>query len=714
MLMRLARPRTAVLFTGAVVACFVAFGVIYLSPITPPAVSQSAGGPTTAAFVLPFASLALIGGLIAVKRPENRMGWVILAAAASFGIGALCSLIGSLLFYAHNPAGAWVALGDFLWVPGVSPATFALAIALLSFPDGRLPSPRWRWLLYASAVFMVLTVATVFVAPQPGTLGIGYTSTVNPGSPLGVASLAGVTGAFMNSPITSIAEFVIEGIAVLSVFLRVRGADSERRHQVRWFASGAAVSVIAVAATGLLPNPGTSGAGAIAGVVVLALIGTLALPVAIAVALLKYRLYDIDLVINRALVYGVLAVFITAVYIGVAVGIGTLVGSGGKPNLGLSILATAIVAVGFQPLRHRMQRIANRLVYGKRATPYEALSDFSQHAAETYAADEVLPRMASVLRDGTGAERATVWLRSGDELRPAATSPSTTNGLHPVRVAAGVPPSIPGSDLVVLVENQGEMLGALTIVKRRGESLSAAETKLVDALANQAGLVLKNVALNAELLQRMDDLRESRQRLVHAQDEERRRLERNLHDGAQQHLVALKVKIGLAKMLAQRDPVRARATVVELQSDADDALQTLRDLARGIYPPLLAEKGLAVALESQAQRATVAVAVDAAGIGRYAQEVEATAYFCVLEALQNVQKYAQAAHALVRLRDSGAALSFDVEDDGAGYDPATVARGAGLTNMRDRIEAIGGAIDIDTAPGRGTAVRGRLPIAVAV
>ena len=192
----------------------------------------------------------------------------------------------------------------------------------------------------------------------------------------------------------------------------------------------------------------------------------------------------------------------------------------------------------------------------------------------------------------------------------------------------------------MVVRHQGEVLGALTVTKRRGESLTPIEIKLMDDLAHQAGLVLKNVGLTADLQARLDDLRASRQRLVAAQDDERRRLERNLHDGAQQHLVAIKVKLGLVEMLATRDPEKARATIVALKHDADEALETLRDLARGIYPPLLADKGLAAALQSQAAKATLPVHVDADGIGRYPQDTEAALYFCTLEALQNVQKYA--------------------------------------------------------------------------
>ena len=288
---------------------------------------------------------------------------------------------------------------------------------------------------------------------------------------------------------------------------------------------------------------------------------------------MSYGLYDIDVFISRALVYGSLAVFITAVYVGIAVGIGTLVGSGGKPNLALSILATAIVAIGFQPVRERVQKVANRLVYGKRATPYEVLSEFSGRVAETYAADEVLPRMARVLQEGTGAESATVWLRGTVDMRPAATYPGGIEAHQSLPMSNGTLPALGDATKAVEVRHQGELLGALSVNKRRGETLTPIEEKLVDDLAHQAGLVIKNVGLSADLQARLDELRASRQRLVHAQDLERRRLERNLHDGAQQHLVALKVKLGLAEMLLRRDPVKAAATLEQLKGDADEALR---------------------------------------------------------------------------------------------------------------------------------------------
>jgi signal transduction histidine kinase len=262
----------------------------------------------------------------------------------------------------------------------------------------------------------------------------------------------------------------------------------------------------------------------------------------------------------------------------------------------------------------------------------------------------------------------------------------------------------------VVVRHQGEVLGALTITKRRGEQITPIEVKLMDDLAHQAGLVLKNVGLTADLQARLVDLRASRQRLVTAQDEERRKLERNLHDGAQQHLVAIKVKLGLAEMLMSRDAEKAKLTLTQLKGDADEALETLRDLARGIYPPLLAEKGLGAALESQARKATIPVTVDSDGIGRYSQDVEAAVYFSVLEALQNVQKYAHASQATVRLREDDGALGFEIADDGEGFDVARTAKGSGLTNMADRVDALGGVIEVRSAHGEGTRLLGSLPV----
>lgn len=668
-------------------------------------VSRLAGGASALIELVVAAAFATLGAFVLSRQPANAIGWLsvglgLVAGTDSFAQGyavrALVRAPGSL---PGGLAAAWFQEWDWLLLIGLGPA-----FLLLLFPDGRLPSPRWRPVAWMAAVGTALAVAGLMFKHGAFTDANSLLSSIQ--NPVGADdALAVAIGALFLVGLVLLLGAVLA--SVVSLVVRFRGAEPDQRQQIKWFAYGGSIYglivVIAAPFWPVSPIPQF-----------LIPLSFVLAPVTVGVAILKHRLYDIDVVISRTLVYGALAAFITALYVGIAVGIGSLVGSGGRPNLGLSILATAIVAVGFQPLRTRLQRIANRLVYGTRATPYEVLSEFSGRVAETYAADEVLPRMAMLLQAGTGAVAATVWLRAGDQLRPAATYPPDVNSEQPIPVAGQVLPEIVGSDHAVAVLHRGDLLGALSITKRRGETLTVIEEKLFADLANQAGLVLKNVGLAAELLQRIDELRASRQRLVAAQDAERRRLERNLHDGAQQHLVALKVKLGLTEMLVQRDPERALVTLRQLKSDADEALETLRDLARGVYPPLLADKGLLVALESQARKATLPITVDADGaIRRYPQELEAAVYFCVLEALQNVQKYSAASRAVVRVCEDGGRLRFDVEDDGRGFDPVSVKKGSGLINMTDRLDALGGDMKVDSRPGGGCRLHGSLPLPVA-
>jgi signal transduction histidine kinase len=241
--------------------------------------------------------------------------------------------------------------------------------------------------------------------------------------------------------------------------------------------------------------------------------------------------------------------------------------------------------------------------------------------------------------------------------------------------------------------------------------MTPVEDKLLSDLAAQAGQVLRNVRLTSELHTRLSEiaaqaveLRASRQRIVAAQDAERRRLERNIHDGAQQHLVALAVNLRLAAMQVKRDPVNARRAVQELERQTAEALQTLRDLAQGIYPPTLREHGIAASLRPHAQ-------VTAEGLGRYDPEVEAGVYFCCLEAVQNATKYAKASRVVVNLWQQDGHLSFSVIDNGIGFNPKGTVTGTGVQNMKDRIASLGGRLNLESQPGKGTTVSGRLPLA---
>jgi signal transduction histidine kinase len=401
------------------------------------------------------------------------------------------------------------------------------------------------------------------------------------------------------------------------------------------------------------------------------------------------------------------------VYVGVVVGIGALLGGeGGRPDLALSIGATAVVALAFGAVRERVQLFANRLVYGRRATPYQALSAFASRMGTAVAAEDLLPAMARALAEGTGASEAAVWLLAGDELRPEARFPDGSELPPSIRIQ-GDRPAVPGADLTLPVGDHGELLGALSLTKPRGERLTPLEHTLAADLAPQAGLVLRNVRLNEELLARMREVRGSRQRIVSAQDAERRRLERNIHDGAQQELVALAVRLRLAKAMLERDPPRAVGLLDDLADAATNAAGTLRELASGIYPSKLAEGGLVGALRDQAARAALPTVVDAARIGRYPPTQEAAVYFSVLEALQNVAKYAGASRATVSLAQENGSLAFEVADDGRGFDASTTVYGTGLQGIADRVAAIGGELQVRSAPGEGTTVVGRVP-AVAI
>jgi signal transduction histidine kinase len=702
-------PRIAQRIVWGVVAFDVLLFVLLVAsfPFTAKYQGEYGGGVTN--FVFPFGLLIQVGfgALIAIRRPSHPVGWLLLVSATAFLLDL--GLLQNFVIYAIDirqraiPGGDLVgSVEQMMWVPGVAPIAIFLPLV---FPTGKLLSPRWKWAVR-------ITVAAMIAAVVGNSLGPNQNAT---------NLIRGVHPVSLPAPYASIADALSGGIVLLpmcvvvgiiALGLRYRRGSADERHQIKWLLFAIAVYGFGFATSFVPTLFGIN----IPVLQALAVLGLILVPLAAAIAVLRYRLYDIDIVISRTLVYGSLAAFITAVYVGIVVGVGSLVGSGGQPNLVLSIVATAIVAVAFQPVRERVQKVANRLVYGKRATPYEVLSQFSERVAQSYAAEEALPRMARVLAEGTGAERAQVWLRTGPLLRPAALWPDAALGDH---VEEAVPlkddrlPNLPGGQAVPVV-HQGELLGALTVTKREGESLTPIEHKLLDDLAHQAGLVLKNVGLTAELLQRLEDLRASRQRLVAAQDDERRRLERNLHDGAQQNLVAIKIKLGLVEMLANKDAGKSRALLSELQRDADEALETLRDLARGIYPPLLADMGLKAALESQAGKATLPVEVLAEGLSRYSQEIEAAVYFCCLEALQNVQKYAESANAVLKLDSSGGVLTFEVSDNGKGFDVTSVNRGAGLTNMMDRLDALGGSFAMSSTPGRGTRIFGSLPALVAI
>ena len=644
-----------------------------------------------------------MGALIVSRKPRNVIGWMFLAWGLLGGVQAFAT---NYFVYGHFEEPGLPLLGLAAWVPNwmIHLLVPGFYILFLLFPTGKLPSRRWRPVLGIAILATGALTLIGLVAPRihPAVL---ETSVLD--NPTGIGGLP-VSGALDWGPAIP-ARIAVLILCISAIPFRFRTARGDERQQIKYLAYVALLMIMGFGAGLLATLAGVSGAH-----VVLPLTALFALaigvPIACGLAILRYRLFDIDVVIRRTIVYGSLAGFITATYVGIVVGVGTLLGTAGEPNIWLSILATAIVAATFQPAREHVQRVANRLVYGKRASPYEALSQFSQHVSDAYTNEEVLPTMARVLAEGTVADRADVWLRVGSELRVAASWPGDSTLSQPIRFDADLLPAIEGVTAAVPVQHKADVLGALTVTKRIGEPLTPVEEKLLNDLALQAGLVLKNVGLTAELLARLEDLRSSRQRLVTAQDEERRRLERNIHDGAQQLLVALRIKAALAERLTERDPAKVKQVVTQMKIEAEEALETLRNLAHGLYPPILADSGLGLALESQAGKTPIEVEISSDEIGRYSPEIEGAVYFCCLEALQNITKYANASKASLTLRTEPQVLAFSVADDGVGFDPPASRQGVGLQNMIDRIEALGGELEIRSAPGEGTVVTGRVPV----
>jgi signal transduction histidine kinase len=326
----------------------------------------------------------------------------------------------------------------------------------------------------------------------------------------------------------------------------------------------------------------------------------------------------------------------------------------------------------------------------------------------TYAAEDVLPRMARVLAEGTGADRAVVWLRTGTELVPEACWPGDAWPPGRVTMRDGEVPAIAGTDRVAPVFYQRETLGALTVSKRPGESLTPVEGKLMSDLTAQAGLLLRNIGLTEQLRARLDELQASRLRIVAAQDDQRRQIERNIHDGAQQQLLGIASKLAAAESLAGRDEEQERAIVAQLKAETGGALETLRELVQGIYPPLLADQGLAAAVTAQAGKVPGPVEVSTDDVGRYPGEIETAIYFCCVEALQNAARHAPGSGVRVSLAEDRGQVVFTVTDEGPGFDPAAVPAGSGLRNMSDRLAALGGSCQVDSRPGRGTTVAGRV------
>lgn len=639
-------------------------------------------------------SFAVVAWLVIGQQPRNRVVWIM--GAVGFGGGAWLAGSGvTAILLRDDPAliptaisgnvapveigTAGALVRGITEAMGIPPLIALFTIGLLLVPDGRLPAGRrWRWSAAVGALGVGLTTLAGLWSFRPGSEARSVDD--------GIYAVAATVSAFA-------AVLALAGL--VSRFRRSTGAT---REQFKWVVLGAAAFVPAIVASMAVGGSQYEPYG-----LAVLTVGGVALVAAFGIAVGRYRLFDVDVVIRRTAIVAGLAAFITVVYAVLVGAVGLIVGFQTEATLPLSIAATVVVAVAIQPLRERMRRWADRLVYGERASPYEVLSRFSAQTRDAIAPQDVLPHLAELLASGTGASQSTVWLSQHDQLRPAAVWP-------PDATSSAVTldeedPHIPGASHTALVEHDGELLGAVSVTMPPSEEMSGGAQRLVDDIASQAGLVLRNARL-------IDELRSSRQRLVAAQDDERRRLERDLHDGAQQQFIAVKMKAGLARQLAAKgENDRAADLLDQVLADVDAGVDSLRDLAHGIYPPLLEAEGLATALKARSRKASIPVSIEANGLGRYRRDIEAAVYFCVLEGLQNAVKYSHADDVVVRLSQTDASLLFEVADSGDGFDPTVNGKGRGLTNMTDRLDALGGNLTIQSTPGTGTTITGTVPTA---
>jgi signal transduction histidine kinase len=644
-----------------------------------------------------------LAGLALVLRPgQRRLGAVVLAAAALGGVCVLCS--GILHRDPTGPLASAAALARPL-AAGLLPAV-ALHL-IVGLPDGHLVSRPRR-----------LAVAIAYAAGAA--LGLALWGQ-RPALPLWPVVVAGVLAVAAGVP------------ASHRRFLATHGTARQRMEWVGLAVVVVAEAALVVTAMRVLagwPRPVPEVVGAV----------SVLIPLALAAGASPRLVGRVDRLLAHTVSLAGLSGLVVAVYLLVVLGLGQVPSERERTLLLLSMAAAAVCALLYHPAQERLTQTANRLVYGERSAPDDALRTFGTRLSRAIPFEELLLQLAESLHKSMALEAAEVWTGSDGLLERAASVPDRGSARlvvgpaeAPVVARAGVtgpawlavwlPSLLDGRKNAAIrmasVAHSGELLGLLVVVRRPDERFTEEDERVLAELARQVGLALHNVRLDSALQASLDEVRRkaeelqaSRARIVAAADAERRRIERNLHDGAQQRLVALAVKLGLARRLAGADLEKTRGMLDELREELKDAVDELRSLAHGIYPPLLMDQGLAAALGSAAQRATLPTRVEAASIGRYPSEVEAAVYFCCLEALQNAMKHAgQAATAVVRVWEEPGALRFSVTDDGAGFDQAAAGGGSGFVNMHDRLGAIGGWLRVESSAGTGTSVLGVLPLA---
>jgi signal transduction histidine kinase len=422
-------------------------------------------------------------------------------------------------------------------------------------------------------------------------------------------------------------------------------------------------------------------------------VAELLLPLAIGIAVLRYRLWDVDPIINRTLVYGALTLSVVGIYVLIVGYLGALFHTGG--NLAISLVAAGVVAVLFQPLRERIQRGINRIMYGERDEPYTVISRLGQRLEATLVPDAVLPTIVETVAQALKLPYAAITLKQDDAFVTVAEhgQPQTS--------------SVPSDRVQLPLVYQNEMVGQLILEPRStGDRFNAADRQLLDDLARQAGVAAHAVRLTA-------DLQHSRERLVTAREEERRRLRRDLHDGLGPQLASQTLTIDAVCKLLERDPRAAATLLQDLKVQSQDAITDIRRLVYNLRPPALDDLGLIGALREQASQyghTGLHITIDAPErLPPLPAAVEVAAYRIAQEALTNVVRHAEARICIIRLSLDDAALYLEIQDDGRGL-PEDHHAGVGLHSMRERAEELGGTCLIEAMPTRGTRIRARLPL----
>jgi signal transduction histidine kinase len=635
-----------------------------------------------------------------LKAPDHPTTRRLLVTGSVYALAMVPEML-LLLLHGREGVAPWIAVAAKLTVQESLLVTVVAGTAMIAlFPDGRYERRFERRILRGLWVLLLLPPLAVASAPQ-----MSYSQWHVLGeftNPFALGLLAPLGAVVAGLATWSWLAF-IAGPALL--VLRYRRASPERRLQIKWILLWAlvlgmySVTDFLLRLFGVVPDLLSDEAWSYVSFPLFVLA-----PAAVLIGLFRHRIIDVDLVIRKSLVYGALWLLIALAYVGGAAALGIAAGS--RLPVGLAVLLTIAAAMLFQPARRRLERLADRWIFGERVTGYELLSRFGAALEQTVDVEELLPRLVDTVRRGLGLRWARVTLSLGP-------FPS------PRRAASGIDPQADASpELAIPLSHRGEMLGTIECGPKTEGAFSEQDRELLEDVARQAAMGIRNVRLAAELSARLAEieaqaaeLAASRARIVQAQDAERRRIERNIHDGVQQEIVALMARARLARNQLARDPGLAAATLSQLQAEAGLILEGIRELAQGIHPTVLSDRGLVAAVEDRAQRMPIDVRVTVEPQlrhRRFAAEIEAAAYFVVSEGLANVLKHARAGRAEVSLSAPNGRLQVEVVDDGTGFEGAG-ASGSGLSNLADRVAALSGELIVDSRPERGTRLAASLP-----